>query len=76
MIEDDIILLTERIKKLETDLAAAKGNYAGVMELLMEHSTAKSVTEDGERKAKYELEKEKTRSHALGTDVDWLKEVL
>ena len=63
-----MVLLTEHIRKIETDLATAKVSYAAVK--------AQGVTEEKEKKANEELEKEKTRSHALADDVDHLKKVL
>jgi len=71
-----MVLLTEHIRKLETDLATAKESYAGVKALLLDYASAKGVTEEKEKKAHEELEKEKTHSHALADDVDHLKKVL
>jgi hypothetical protein len=58
-----MVLLTEHTRKLETDLAAAKDSYTGVKALILDHAIAQGAMEENEKKAREELEKEKTRSH-------------
>ena len=74
--EGDVLLLTERVRVLELNLAAAKESYAEVKTLAMDYAAAKGITKEEGKKAKQELKKEKICSHALGTNVDRLKKIL
>ena len=76
MAEDNMVLLTKHIRKLDTDLAIARESYTGVKALIMDHAIAQGVAKENEKKAREELEKEKTRSRSLADDVDRLKKVL
>jgi hypothetical protein len=62
--------------ELEADLAAAKDNYAGVKTELLGHMIVQDAAEKNKRKARDELEKEKTHSHSLSNNVEHLKRVL
>ena len=74
--EDNMVVLTEHIRKLEADLASAKESYAGVKALILNHAITQGAVEENEKKACEELEKEKTHSHSLCDDVERLKKVI
>ena len=65
MAEDNIVLLTEHIKKLKANLAAAKDSYAEVKVELLGHAIVQDAMDNNERKAHEELAKEQTRSRSL-----------
>jgi len=61
---------------VESDLATARGNYAGLKEELLKSEFTQGTAEEAEKKAREDLEIEQARSHSLFNDVDCLKKAL
>jgi len=73
--EEDI-QLDKGKRQAEADLATARENYAGLKTFLLEYNKAQAATEEKEKKALEEIEREKMRFETLADDVERLKEVL
>jgi len=74
--DDNMVLLTEHIRKLMIDLATAKESYARIKAELLGHVVVQGAAEENEKKAREVLEQEKTRSHSLSDNVESLKKVI
>ena len=72
----DAIELDKGKRQVESDLAAARGNYAWLKEELLMSEIAWGAAELAEKKAHEDLETEEAPSHSLFNDVDRLKKLL
>jgi hypothetical protein len=75
-VDDNMVLLTKHVRKLEADLAASKESCAGVKDELFRCAIARDAAVRDEKKAHEDLEKEQTRSHSLFDDINRLKGAL
>ena len=57
-------------------MTRVKEGYTKAWTLALESAAAKAISQEEERKAKQELEKEKSCANALAIDVDQLKKTL
>ena len=62
--KDQAIELDKGKRQVETDLAAARGNYAGIKEELLKSEIARRTAEEAEKKAREDLKRELTRSRS------------
>jgi len=61
---------------VESDLAAAQGNYAGLKEEQLKSENAWGAADEAEKKAREDLERELSSSRSISDDVDCLKKAL
>jgi chromosome segregation ATPase len=72
----EAIELDKEKRLVESDLAAAWSNYAGMKEALLTTEIAQGAVEEAEKKAREDLEAEQARSRSLTNDIDRLKKAL
>jgi hypothetical protein len=61
---------------MESDLATTWSNYARMKEALLTSEIARGAAEEAKRRAREDLEVEKTRSRGLFDDIDHIKKAL